>query len=84
MAAGPSRKQEQRDAMVRLGSLLRQERERAGLRQSDVASALGRQQQFVSSYEQGGHRLDLWELEAVCAALGVELEDVASRYQRAK
>ncbi len=67
--------------MVRLGSILRQQREKAGLRQSDVASALGRQQQFVSSYEQGGHRLDLWELEAVCTALGVRLVDIARQYQ---
>jgi transcriptional regulator with XRE-family HTH domain len=57
----------------RLTELLRSTRERAGLRQVDVAEALGVPQSFISKFETGERRLDLVELAQVCEALGTTL-----------
>jgi transcriptional regulator with XRE-family HTH domain len=54
------------DALCRL---LREQRERVGLRQVDVAARLGEPQSFVSKYENGERRLDLIELRQICIAL---------------
>ncbi len=69
--------------MERLGALLREARESAGLLQRDLAKALGRPQQYVSQYETGGHRLDIWELGEVSRALGLPLGEVVRRYEAA-
>ena len=61
-------------------SLLREIREEAGLRQADVAESLNQPQSFVSKYESGERRLDLLELEAVCAACGTDLKSFVNRY----
>ena len=61
--------------------LLRQIREEAGLRQSDVAKKLKQPQSFVSKYESGERRLDLLELELVCEACGHDLAQFVSRYR---
>jgi transcriptional regulator with XRE-family HTH domain len=63
--------------------LLRQARLEAGLRQTDVAAKLDKPQSFVSNYESGERRLDLLELEAVCAVLGLSVVDFVRRYHRA-
>ena len=52
-------------------SLLRELRMQAGLRQVDMARALGKPQAFVSYYESGARRLDLLELRQICGILGV-------------
>jgi transcriptional regulator with XRE-family HTH domain len=54
-------------------SLLRQLRLQAGLRQVDMANALGKPQAFVSYYESGARRLDLQELRQICGVLGTSL-----------
>jgi len=54
-------------------SLLRQLRRQAGLRQVDVARALGKPQAFVTYYESGARRLDLLELRQVCRIFGISL-----------
>ena len=64
-------------------SLLRAIREEKGLYQTDVANALGCPQSFVSKYEAGARRLDLLELKKVCDAIGVELTEVARRFEAA-
>jgi transcriptional regulator with XRE-family HTH domain len=64
-----------------LTELLRTYRERAGLRQVDVAEALGVPQSFVSKYESGERRLDLIELRQVCGALGISLIDFVNAYE---
>jgi transcriptional regulator with XRE-family HTH domain len=56
-------------------ALLRELRVQAGIRQIDVARALGKPQAFVSYYESGARRLDLLELRQVCKILGVSLTD---------
>jgi transcriptional regulator with XRE-family HTH domain len=75
-------KQEQRRDAEIVGRLLREFRDRAGLTQAALAARLGRPQQYVSAYESGGHRMDLYELRAVCDAVGAALGEVVRRYER--
>ena len=67
----------------KLLSLLREVRVEAGLNQADLAARLGRPQSFVSKYETGERRLDILELRAVCAAVGLGLDDFVRRLERA-
>ena len=53
--------------------LVREARERSGLRQSELADRLGRTQSWVSKIEMGEHRLDLEELRQVCVALDIDM-----------
>ncbi len=65
-----------------LKSLLRDLRERAGLRQVDLAEEIGRPQSFISEYEAGQRRLDLVELREVCLACGTTLNKLVNEYER--
>lgn len=62
--------------------LLRKVRKEAGLRQVDMAKALGLPQSYVSKYESGERRLDTLELRAVCRVAGIQLSDFARRFER--
>lgn len=62
--------------------VLRELRERAGLRQVEVAHRLDRPQSFVSKYEAGERRLDLVELREICAVLGVSLAELVDTFER--
>lgn len=64
----------------RLAALLRKARVEADLTQSQVADRLGQPQSYVSKYESGEQRLDLIELEAVCEAVGIPLDEFVKRY----
>ena len=66
----------------RLLALLRQIRLDAGLRQVDVAKRLKQPQAYVSRYETGETRLDLLELRAVCAAVGIKLKDFVIEFEK--
>jgi transcriptional regulator with XRE-family HTH domain len=70
--SGPRLRANRRKQEILL-SLLRDARERKGLRQADVAAALKCPQTRVSKYELGTRRLDLLELRAVCKVLGLSL-----------
>ena len=63
-------------------SLLRELRKNAGLRQVDIAKALGKPQAFVSYYESGARRLDLLELRQVCGVLGIPLAKFVQRFEK--
>ena len=63
-------------------SLLRQLRTEAGLRQVDMANALGKPQAFVSYYESGARRLDLLELRQICGILGVSLTEFVRKFEK--
>jgi transcriptional regulator with XRE-family HTH domain len=63
-------------------ALLREFRVQAGIRQIDVADALGKPQAFVSYYESGARRLDLLELRQVCKILGVSLTEFLRNLER--
>lgn len=61
--------------------LLRAERLRAGLKQSELALRLGVPQSFVSKYETGERRLEFSEVQSICAALGLSLVDFAKIFE---
>jgi transcriptional regulator with XRE-family HTH domain len=65
---------------LRLCSLLRDARQQAGLRQDQVAAALGRPQSFVAKYEGAERRLDLVELREICDVLGVSLLELVAAF----
>ena len=71
-----------RKQLKALLSLLRELREEAGIRQIDMARALGKPQAFVSYYESGARRLDLLELRQVCKVLGVSLPDFVRKFEK--
>jgi transcriptional regulator with XRE-family HTH domain len=64
-------------------ALLRQIRVEANLTQLQVAERLGHAQSYVSKYETGEQRLDLIELDAICAAVGVPLLKFIERVSEA-
>jgi transcriptional regulator with XRE-family HTH domain len=65
-----------------LKELLRDIRRRAGLRQTDLAGAIGRPQSFISEHESGQRRLALVELGAVCVACGTTLRKLVNEFKR--
>jgi transcriptional regulator with XRE-family HTH domain len=64
-------------------TVLRQERERAGLTQVQLAKKIGENQTFISKCERGERRLDVIELRAFCKAFGVDLKSFVTRLERA-
>jgi transcriptional regulator with XRE-family HTH domain len=64
-------------------ALLREFREKQGLRQIDVAEKLDCPETRVSKYELGTRRLDLLELRDVCKVLGVSLVDFVRTFDTA-
>jgi transcriptional regulator with XRE-family HTH domain len=65
-----------------LQQALRTARQTAGLTQMDTAQRLGQPQSYVSKYEAGTRRLDLIELVAVCAVLGIAVQDLVEVVKR--
>jgi transcriptional regulator with XRE-family HTH domain len=63
-----------------LAALLRRIRIEAKLTQGQVAEKIGQSQSYVSKYECGEQRLDLIELEAICAALETPLMEFVRLY----
>jgi ribosome-binding protein aMBF1 (putative translation factor) len=66
----------------RFRHLLRDLRERAKLRQVDVAKRLGKPQSFVAKYEAGERRLDFIDTREVCRALGISLVQFSGLLER--
>jgi transcriptional regulator with XRE-family HTH domain len=62
--------------------LLREERERAGVTQAELARRLDEQQSFVSKCERGERRLDVVEVRLICNALGISFSRFAARLDR--
>lgn len=65
-----------------VGKLLREARKGAGLQQESLARKLAKPHSFVSRYETGERRLDILELQLVCAACGVTLLDFVKRLNK--
>ena len=66
----------------RLANLLRKIRVATGLLQVDLAERLRQPQSYVSRFESAEQRLDLLELRAICAALGITLVELIQRFER--
>ncbi|GJE19443.1 helix-turn-helix domain-containing protein [Methylobacterium marchantiae] len=62
-----------------LVALLKQERQRVGLTQQEVAQRLGAPQSFVAKYEGGERRLDLVEFIAIARAVDAEPRELFDR-----
>lgn len=62
--------------------LLRKQRKKAGLIQTQVAKRLGESQAFVSKCERGERRVDVIELRRYCLAVGVSLKQFISAFER--
>lgn len=60
--------------------ILRRCRLASGLTQAQLAERINESQSFVSKYESGEQRLDLYELEKICDAIGVPLLDFIRMY----
>lgn len=60
------------DELVLLGRVLVAARERAGLKQSDVAAKLGMPASYLSKIENGTRRLDVIELIRIAEAIGID------------
>lgn len=56
-------------------ALVKELRINAGLRQIDIATALGVQQSMISKYEIGERRLDILEIRKICQICQFSLED---------
>lgn len=55
---------------------LKQCRERKGVKQSAVAEHLGVSRQTYASYEENQDKLSLGQAKAICAFLGIPLEQI--------
>lgn len=64
-----------------LAGLLRELRESRGMKQSDLATALGVHQSFVSKYEAAERKLDLVEVRAICNAVGTSFPEFTQRVE---
>ncbi len=72
-----------REEYRRFREVLIAERERARVRQEDLARALGVSQSIVSNIETGERRLDVVEFIFLLRALGAEPAEVIAKIERA-
>lgn len=63
--------------------VLYQLRVSSGLRQEDLAMKLDEPQSFISKIESGERRIDLVELKDICEALGSNITEFISEYNKA-
>ena len=65
-----------------LGAILARTRERAGLKQAELAARLGLPPSYLSKIENGVRRLDVIELIQIADAIGSDPADIVSELQR--
>ena len=66
-----------------LGEVLVRARERAGLKQSDVAARLALPASYLSKIENGTRRLDVIELIQIAEAMKVDASELVREVQKA-
>ena len=69
--------------LVTLGHVIVHARERAGLKQSDVAAKLGLPASYLSKIENGSRRLDVIELLQIAEAIGTDPAEIVRELQSA-
>ncbi len=69
--------------LVALRSLLTKIRKEKSILQKDLATALDRQQSYVSKYENGERSIDLVEFIEICNAMNYEPEEIFKQYLQA-
>ena len=65
-----------------LGRVLTAVRERAGIKQSDLAAKLGVPASYLSKIENGTRRLDVIEMIRIAEAMGVEPADIVREIEK--
>jgi transcriptional regulator with XRE-family HTH domain len=60
------------DAQNSVAQALASARHDAGLKQADLAKAIGKHQSYISDIERGQRRVDILELYVIARALGAE------------
>jgi HTH-type transcriptional regulator/antitoxin HipB len=65
-----------------LGEVLVRARERAGLKQAEVAARLGLPASYLSKIESGTRRLDVIELIRIAEAIGADAAEIIAEVQR--
>jgi transcriptional regulator with XRE-family HTH domain len=71
-----------RDRRKQLRQRLKEARVAAGLRQVDVADALGRPQSYVAKIESGERKVDFMEVLDLCAVIGLDPTALAQELGR--
>jgi transcriptional regulator with XRE-family HTH domain len=71
-----------RDRRKQLRQRLKEARVGAGLRQVDVADALGRPQSYVAKIESGERKVDFVEVLDLCAVIGLDPTALAQELGR--
>jgi transcriptional regulator with XRE-family HTH domain len=71
-----------RDRRKQLRQRLKEARVAAGLRQLDVADALGRPQSYVAKIESGERKVDFVEVLDLCAVIGLDPTVLAQELRR--
>jgi HTH-type transcriptional regulator/antitoxin HipB len=66
-----------------LGDVLTRVRERAGVKQSDLAARLGMPASYLSKIEGGTRRLDVIELVQIAEAMGVDAAEIVRQVTEA-
>jgi len=69
-------------AYKRFRELMVEVRKAAGLTQAELSHQLNRPQSFVSKYERGERRLDVFEFGEVARALSVNPAELLARFYR--
>lgn len=62
--------------------LLKDIRQKKGIRQIDLAEQLGVPQSFISKYESGNRQLDILELRRICEIVGISLDDFVQQLEK--
>lgn len=71
---------EEHDRLARrLREVLIEARKAAGIKQVELAKALGRSQSFVSNYERGERRVDVPEFILIARVLGADAREMLGK-----
>lgn len=65
-----------RNEYAQLLHLLKSMREQRGLSQAELGMLIGQDQTFVSKYENGVRRLDIFETIDICCVLEINIHDL--------